>query len=208
MLCQVDQVDIHDFTYIDIHDLLLSNHHTYSTVFDNFLQVYKLFCWWSFEYFLSFHWLPLLAWLLLPCAPVRSWGKTMPSCLCVCRQRNIEKRFKQGSYGISRRYTQEKQPTESHLKVSVPDTSQGGSFRRCFSYFLLSFSWPHPFRNRTLYLHWRSIPWIHSMHSIKYFVLTTKSLHLQVLGLHNRQVTRRCNPFIDVSFDLRLPSSM
>jgi len=62
--------------------ILLSNHHTYSTVFDNFLQVYK-FCWWSFEYFLSFHWLPLLAWLLLPCARMRSWENNAVVSVCM-----------------------------------------------------------------------------------------------------------------------------
>jgi len=42
--------------------------------------------------------------------------------------------------------------TESHWNVSVPDTSQGSSFCRYFSYFLLLVSWLHPFLNCTWYL--------------------------------------------------------
>ena len=41
----------------------------------------------------------------------------------------------------------EKQPTESYWNVYVPDTSQGGSFRRYFSYFLSLVSWFHAFQN-------------------------------------------------------------
>jgi len=46
----------------------------------------------------------------------------------------------------------EKLPTESYWNVYVSDISQGGSFHRYFSYFLLSVSWLHPFRNHTWYL--------------------------------------------------------
>jgi len=41
---------------------------------------------------------------------------------------------------------------ESYWNVYVPDTSQGGSFCRYFSYLLLSVSWLQPFRNHTWYL--------------------------------------------------------
>jgi len=79
----------------------------------------------------------------------------MPSslCMCVCRQKKI---LTNASSRVARAFTDvklnEKQPTESYLKLYVPDTSQGGFFRHHFSYFLLSVSWLHPFQNHTWYL--------------------------------------------------------
>jgi len=39
-------------------------------------------------------------------------------------------------------------PTESYWNVYVPDTSQGGSFRYYFSYFLIGFLGSTPFEAR------------------------------------------------------------
>ena len=69
-------------------------------------------------------------------------------CVCVCWQ----KIFKIASSRVARAFKDvklnEKQPTESYWNINkfyVPDPSQGGSFCRYFSYFLLSVSWLHPF---------------------------------------------------------------
>ena len=44
----------------------------------------------------------------LPHARMRSRGKAMLSCLCVCPQKNIEKCFKQGRKGVYRHHSQRK----------------------------------------------------------------------------------------------------
>ena len=72
----------------------------------------------------------------LPHVWMHSRGKTMPLCLCVCRQKNID---------TSSRVAKATQRKQSYWNISVPDTSQGGSFRHYFSCFLLSVSWLHPF---------------------------------------------------------------
>ena len=92
--------------------------------------------------------------LMVPEAIRKKLEPMMPSCLCACVCG--QKIFKNASSRVARAFKDvklnEKQPTESYWNVYILDTSQGGSFHCYFSYFLLSVSWLHPFRNRMWYL--------------------------------------------------------
>ena len=61
----------------------------------------------SFKRWVSQHlWYDIFEYL--PHARMRSRGKAMLSCLCVCPQKNIEKCFKQGRKGVYRHHSQRK----------------------------------------------------------------------------------------------------
>jgi len=72
-------------------------------------------------------------------------GEAMPFCLCVCVGKKYWKNASSRAARTARvledvilnKKKKNKKTTESHWNVSVPDTSQGSSFCRYFSYFLL-----------------------------------------------------------------------
>ena len=77
------------------------------------------------------------------CYPTCTCAAEVKQCCCVCvlvRVGQIEY-WKTLQGGTARAFKDvilnEKQPTESHWNVTVPDTSQGGSFCRYSSYYLL-----------------------------------------------------------------------
>ena len=60
----------------------------------------------------------------------------MPLCLCLSAR---------ASSRVAKMFTDKFQTNHNHIMTFVPETSQGSSFHRYFSYFLLSVSWLHPF---------------------------------------------------------------
>ena len=84
--------------------------------------------------------LQVIALIITPRAHVQLQCRRVCVRVCVSKK----KIFKNASSRVARAFKDvilnEKQPTESYWNISVPDTSQGGSFRHYFSYFLLSVS--------------------------------------------------------------------